>query len=82
MCGRLRNIKNENVLCFCDKIINFNICSELCTYDDVFNAFKYSEELTQKTILQYKYEELEDGTYQKIYDREYITLFDNINILN
>lgn len=82
MCGRLRNIKDENVICFCDKLINFNVSSEMYTFDDIFDAFKYASIKTNKPILEYKFEELEDGTCQKIYDKENISLFDNINILN
>ena len=82
MCGRLRNVKNNDILCYCNTIIDFNIGSNIYTYDDIFNAFKYSSNMTQKPLLKYIFKETSDGICECVYDKKNITLFDVINILN
>ena len=83
MCGRLRNVEDNNILCYCDSAINMNISGDLYTFDEILNAFKYIENLMNKPILKYVYSDPdEDGISTRKYDKNKISLFDDISILN
>lgn len=82
MVGRIRQIKDPNILCYYDGPIKMN--ELMYTYDDVLSYFRYYEELNGKKIL----EEIEhkkeviNGEVRITRVKKDVSLFDHISIYN
>ncbi|QGR54383.1 hypothetical protein [Moumouvirus maliensis] len=81
MVGRIRQIKNPNILCFYKG--NKNICADFYTYNDVLNYFRYYEKLNKKRILEnMEYDKQIVNGEIRFIRKNNISLFDHISIYN
>ena len=85
--GRIRHIKNNNVLCWY-RTLQFNEENHVClnspiyTYNDVRNYFHYYGTLNGKRILQPPTNIIQSDDCFKIIKDDKISLFDKINLHN
>lgn len=82
MVGRIRQIKDPNILCLYTGLTKIN--SLMYTYDDVLSYFRYYEELNGKKIMEnVKYNKIiENGEISLVRVTTELSLFDNISIYN
>lgn len=82
MVGRIRKIKNNDILCYYNGTSELN--ASIYTYNDILNYFRYYETLNDKKLIEnIKYETniIDNQVVMKMKHQE-ISLFDNISIYN
>ena len=80
MVGRIRKIRDPNILCHYTGSIQLN--SSIYTYDDVLSYFRYYEELNGNKIIEnVQYDrEIRNGEINLVRKKSDISLFDHISI--
>jgi len=82
MVGRIRKIKDPNILCSYDRSIKLD--SSIYTYDDVLSYFRYYEDLNGRRIIEnveYK-KTVDNGQVNMVRVTTNISLFDHISVYN